>query len=180
MKIYKKLSEKVVLDNWFRKIISKDFDDWNWIIDSYLISSHIWTNYWAMIFPITRDNEVIYIKEYRFGIEDYLYSFPVGKQELDLDIEENAKKELEEETWYIWWKMVYLWETIVANYDQNLVKYFLANDVYLWSKQKLDSWESIEVFKCTKEEFEEKIKSGLINCPLTITCYTLAKLKWYV
>jgi ADP-ribose pyrophosphatase len=51
-----------------------------------------------MVFPITRDNEVIYIKEYRFGIEDYLYSFPVGKQELDLDIEENAKKELEEET----------------------------------------------------------------------------------
>lgn len=177
---YKKIKEELIIDNWFRKIVSKDFDNWNKIIDSYLISSQIWTNYWVMVFPITRDKKVIYIKEYRFGIEDYLYSFPVGKQEIWEEIEETAKKELEEETWYIWWEITYLWETIVANYDQNLVKYFIINNLENLSKQKLDSWEEIEIFKCSLAEFEEKIKSGLINCPLTLSCYTLAKLKWYV
>ncbi len=176
---YKKLSQITLIDNWYRKIISKDFDIWNWIIYSFLVSKHSNWLEWTIIFPITKDKKVIYIKEFRVGIENYIYSFPMWALEQGLSYEENAKKELKEETWYFWWEIYEIWNTIVANYDETKIKYFFADNLE-FDSQETETWEDIEVFTCSIEKFEEKIKSWVINCPLTITCFTLAKIKWYV
>lgn len=175
----KKISEKVVLDNNYRKIISKEYDVGNWIIYNYLIAASSNAKYATIAFWLTKDEKVIYIKEYREWVEDYIYSFSMWVYEENLSFEENAKKELQEETGYIWWYIYYLWETITANYEDLKMRYFfIDNCEFSW--QNLEQWEDIEVFTCSLEEFEEKIKSGFINCPLTITCFTLAKLKGYV
>ncbi len=174
-----KISEKVIVDNWHRKVISKDFDVWNWKVYNYLITWHCKTIYATMTFWLTKDKKVIYIKEYREWIENFIHSFSMWVYESDLSFEENARKELNEETWYVGEDIIYLWESIVANYDDTIMKYFfIDNCEFIW--QSLEAWEDIKVFTCNIEEFEEKIKSWLISCPMTITCYTLAKMRWYV
>lgn len=176
---FKKVRDEVVLDNGFRKIIARDYEVTQWKIYEYFVSSQSKWNEAVIVFPLTKNNEVVYIKEFRVWIEDYIYSFPMGIKEPDLSLEENAKKELKEETWWTCMEINYLWETIVANYDKNIVKHFFASGVEL-GLQNLETWEDIEVFKCSLKEFEEKIKKGIINCPLTLSCYTFAKLKGYV
>lgn len=171
--------EKLILDNWFRKIISRDYEVSRGIIYNYLIAKSSNTDYATMNMALTKDKEIIYIKEFREWIEDYVFGFSVWVYEKELTFEENAKKELKEETWYIWKKIIYLWESITANYEDMKIKYFFTNDCeFIW--QNLETWEDIEVFKCSVKEFEEKIKLGIINCPLALSCYTLAKLNGYV
>lgn len=129
--------------------------------------------------PINFKWEIIYIKEFRFWIEDYIYSFPMWAVISWDTLEDTVKKELEEETWYETQDIFHIWETIVANYDENIVDYFF---VKCWNllNQHLEQGEYIKVFSCSLSEFEEKIKNWIINCPLTLSCYTLAKLKWFV
>lgn len=178
--MHKKLSEEVISDNSYRKLTKKIFDVWNWKIKNYLISWASKTNFATMILPITKDKEIIYIKEFREWPEKKIFSFPIWIQEKELSFEENAKKELKEETWYEVKVLIYIWETIVANYDRDFCKYFLALDLDKAWEQNLEIWEEIKVFKCSIEEFEEIIKSWFINCPLALSCFTLAKMKGYV
>ncbi|MDD5769740.1 MAG: NUDIX hydrolase [Candidatus Gracilibacteria bacterium] len=176
---FKKLSEKIILDNGYRKIISKDFEVKDGKIYNYFVTSLSYGNIATMILPITKHGEIVYIKEFRVGIENYVYSFPVGVLENGLSLEENARKELREETGFEGGKLEYLGETIVENYEDIILKYFFINDCE-FGKQNLENGEDIEVFTCSIEEFEEMIKSGKINCPLALSCYTFAKLKGYV
>ena len=97
-------------------------------------------------------------------------------QEPDISPENNAIKELKEEVWCVSNNISYLWETIAWNFDTTIVNYFFADKCYLW-ENNLEDWEYIEIQKCSLAEFEQKIISWEINCPLTISCYTKAKLQ---
>lgn len=176
MQIPEKISEEVIYENPWRKIILKTLEVKKWIIHTYPISSHIDEKIATMVFPLNKNKEVIFCKEWRPWIEDFIYNFPVWIKEKYLTFEENAKKELKEEVWVPSENIVYLWKTIVANYDNTIIKYFLALDCEE-QEQELEEWEIIEVQKCSISEFEQKIISLKINCPLTISCFSLAKLK---
>lgn len=52
----------------------------------------------VMILPITEENEVVILKQYRPAIGDYLYELPAGMVDPGENIEEAAKRELFEET----------------------------------------------------------------------------------
>ncbi len=175
MQIPKKISEKVIYKNSYRKVILKKLE-LNGNLNEYPISSHTWEKIATMVFPLNKNKEVIFCKEWRLWIENFVYSFPAWIQESFLSFEENAKKELKEEVWAVSNEIIYLWETIVANYDNTIIKYFLAPDCQE-KEQELEGWEIIEVQKCSILEFEQKIISWEINCPLTISCFSLAKLK---
>jgi ADP-ribose pyrophosphatase len=173
----KKLSGETILDNWYKKVVSKDFLTKNWEIYNYLILSNSKEEEeGVMILALTQKKEIIYIKEFRVGREEYIYSFPAGNVEKEISLENNAIKELKEETGYIWENIQYLWQTIIANYERETMDYFFIDNCSFVG-QELENGEDIEVFTCSKEDFEEKIKSWLINCPLTIACFTLAKMK---
>ena len=170
------VKREVVYDNNWRKIIIKGLKTKTWDVHEYPINSHCWPEQATMIFPISREGKVIYCKEWRPGIEDYVYCFPIGMQEPDLSFEENAIKELEEEVWCTNADIYSLWESIAANFDTTIVKYFVALNCDVW-ENNLEDWEHIEVKQCSIEEFEQKIVSWKINCPLTMSCYTKAKLQ---
>lgn len=174
-----KISERIIYESPWRKIILKKIKIKDKIIHEYPIQEHSWENYATMLIAITEDKQVIYWKEWRPWIEGYVMSFTVWLKEENITFKENALKELKEEVWWISTNIEYLWESIVANFDSTLVKYFIALNVKEWN-QELEEWEIIEKQKCSIEEFEERIKTWTINCPLTITCYTLAKLNWYL
>ncbi len=52
----------------------------------------------VMILPITKDEEVVILKQFRPAISDYLYELPAGMIDEGETIEEAAKRELYEET----------------------------------------------------------------------------------
>ncbi len=176
MNIPKILNKKEIYNNKWRNITIKILETKTWKLQEYPIQSHVWPELATMILPITKEREVIYCKEWRPWIEGFVYSFPVWMQEKELSFEENAIKELKEEVWATTKDINYLWESIAANFDTTIVKYFIAHNCKLW-KNSLEDWEYIEVQKCSLEEFEQKIVSWEINCPLTMSCYTKAKLQ---
>jgi len=176
MKIPEVISREIIYNNSWRKIILKTLKIKTGEKQQYPINSHVWEKYATMIFPITQDWDVVYCKEWRPWIEDFVYSFPVWMQETELSFRENAIKELEEEVWCLSDNISSLWETIASNFDSTIIKFFFAASCTLW-KNNLEDWEYIEVQKCSLVEFEQKIISWEINCPLTISCYTKAKLQ---
>lgn len=105
-----------------------------------------------------------------------MYWFPVWVQEKNLTEIENVKKELLEESWHISNEIEYLWSTIASNYEDTILKYYIAKNC-VFHKQNLEEWEYIEVLKVSLEEFEKMIIDWKINCPTTLSCFTLAKFK---
>ncbi len=187
-----KIMEKKVLFNKYVKVIQKDFLDSNLNKSSFLV---YWHNkkrtVWTFILPITINNEIIYIKEYRAWPEKYVISFPVWALEDNLSEIENCKKELLEETWYVsndfeylWESIIennfeYLWESIIENNFEWKSVYYIARNCEYIKKQDLDVWEDIKVYKSSISDFKKMILSWEINFAKTVYCFFLAEFKWY-
>lgn len=174
MELPKKISEEVVYNNKYRKVIKKKFQIKNWNIHDFMITWQSWTKIWTMVMPITKDWTIIYEKEYRYWTEEIIYNFPIWVLEEHLEEVENVKKELQEETWYNSNEIEYLWKTIAWNYDDWTIKYYIARNCEAWT-QDLEDSEYIEVIEESIEEFEKSVKSWKINCPLTLSCWALWK-----
>ena len=54
----KKINEKIIIDNWFRKIISKDFIDKKWNKSNFLVVSHSKVNEAVVILALDEDKNV--------------------------------------------------------------------------------------------------------------------------
>jgi len=65
------------------------------IIDDYFITT---LGNVGMILPITKDNKIVLVKQYKHGVKDILIELPAGFQQKDKTIEQSAIAELEEET----------------------------------------------------------------------------------
>ena len=174
--IQKKISEKEIYNNTKKKILVRTFRTSDWKEKEVPICSNAWSVYWTMVLVLDENNNIYYWKEYRDWPEVFVNNFSVWKHEEELSFEENAAKELREELWATTNNLNYLWESVVSAYDTSILKYYIAKNCSFW-RQKLDDWENFEIQKCTLQEFEQKIISWEINCPHTITCYTLAKLQ---
>lgn len=174
MEIPKKIIENIEYDNEYRKVVIKKFQIKNWKNHDLIITWQKWINISTMVIPITEDWKIIYEKEFRYWIEDFVYNFPVWSLEENLWEIENVKKELKEETWYSSNEIEYLWETIVWYYDDWIVKYYIARNCKKW-KQNLEDGEYIEIIEESIEDFKKTIKSWKINCPLTLSCWLLWK-----
>lgn len=175
-----KIMEKEALSNKYVKVIQKDFLDSNFNKSSFLV---YWHNkkktVWTFILPITTDNKIIYIKEYRAWPEKYIISFPVWALEDNLSEIENCKKELLEETWYISNNFKYLWESIIeSNFEWKAV-YYIAKDCKYIKNQNLDIWENIKVYKTSINNFKKMILNWKVNFTKTVYCFFLAESKWY-
>jgi len=180
MQIPKKISEKILLNNWYAKILEKIFINRNWKEHNFIIGSRDWTNIWTIVLPITKNWEIVYIKEYRQWPEKYIISFPMWILEEWLTPEENCKKELIEETWYISNEFEFVWDSIIDNYAEWSIKYYIAKNCENTFKQALEPSEFIEVFKTSIKNFEKMITSWKVECPRTWYLFFLAKNKWLI
>ena len=92
---------------------------------------------------------------------------------------ENCKRELKEETWYFSEEIEFLWESIIENYFEWKVLYYIAKNCKKISNQDLEIWENIWVFKTSSSEFEKMISDWKVLSSKTAYCFLLAKLKKY-
>ena len=116
---------------------------------------------WANIVALTKNNEVVLVKQYRHGICDVLLEFPGGVVEDAEDPLDGARRELLEETGY----QASNWTPVGRIYPNpalqtNTLYCYLALDAEKVSVQSLDAGEDIEVHLLPLDELIELAKRG--------------------
>lgn len=116
---------------------------------------------WANIVPLTKNGEVILVKQYRHGVREALWEFPGGVVEDEEEPLEGAKRELLEETGCVASDMIEI-ARLYPNpaLQTNTLYCFLARDVEKVSEQSLDAGEDIEVCPVPWEELIRMVKHG--------------------
>lgn len=175
MDLPKKLREEIIFESNFKSFLQKDFLRKDNKVGNYFITTDWGTKSATIVLAITEDLEVIYNKEFRYWVEDVILNLPMWRLEENTWEKENVNKELREETWYYSDNIIYLWESIIANYDDTIWKYFLALDCRDGGLRDLETSEYIEVQKTSLVNFEQMIFDWKIKCPLSMSCFCLAK-----
>ncbi|WP_414619083.1 NUDIX hydrolase [Calothrix sp. CCY 0018] len=142
------------------------------IIDDYFV--HIRPDV-AIILPITSDQEIVFVKQYRHGISDFFIELPAGGFNPEQESGEFAAvRELEEETGYVASKV----KKIATFYDKpskdtNRLHLYLAENVAKRGKLKLDITEEIEVILIPVDAVLQKILKGEICVAGTVAALFL-------
>jgi 8-oxo-dGTP pyrophosphatase MutT (NUDIX family) len=136
--------------------------------DFYIIESSEWVN----VIPITKEKEVVLIRQYRHGIRDITLEIPGGIIEPGDTLLEGARRELKEETGYTDGDMVYL-GMVHANpaIFNNKCHTYLALDCQSDGGQSLDDKEDIEVVLKSLDEIPGLIKEGVITHSLILAAF---------
>ncbi len=129
----------------------------------------------ALVFAITPDLQVVFVRQYRHGVGEILLELPAGG--FDRETEEAkiaASRELTEETGYVaknLTKLATFYDNPVK--DTNQIHLFIARDVELLQPQNLDRTEDIEVVLVPIIEIKNKIETGEICVSGTVNALFL-------
>jgi len=136
--------------------------------DFYILESAGWIN----VIPLTPEEDVILIRQYRHGIQGFTLEIPGGIIEAEDSPEGAAVRELYEETGYRAKEMISL-GSVHANPAilNNICYTYLAKDVYLAGKQELDDKEDIEIVIKPLSEIPRLIKEGEITHSLILAAF---------
>lgn len=130
-------------------------------IDDYFVSLRPEV---VLIFPVTDQDEVVMVRQYKHGPQKLMLEFPggtfIGGKEDPLDA---AKRELVEETGYA----SDHWEVLGAMWDDptrqdNRLHGFLARGAKQVQAQHLDEFEDIEVVLIPMQKFKRMCQNGEI------------------
>lgn len=124
------------------------------------------------IIPVTKEDKIVMVKQYRKPLEKSLLEIPAGKIERtdQNQLEQTAKRELEEETGY----QAAQWKSITSMYvapgfANELVHIFYASELnQVLNPKPQDEDEFIERYELTLTEAKKAITDGLIADAKTI------------
>ncbi len=132
----------------------------------------------ALAVPITKENKVILLRQYRFAVSRYLLEFPAGTLEIGETPINSIKREIQEESGY----KAERWDRLGAlvnapGYSDEVIHLFLARDLSkLKNKVKGDLDEDIEVLLMEPKNLDNLISSGNeILDAKTVTAWFRAK-----
>jgi ADP-ribose pyrophosphatase len=136
--------------------------------DFFILESSSWVN----VIPLTPQNEVVLVRQYRHGIQGVTLEIPGGLVEDSDSPEEAAGRELYEETGYRASEMIPLGSVHTNPAIQNNECYtFLARDVFLGGGQSQDEKEDIEVVRRPLSEIPNLIRNGEITHSLVLAAF---------
>lgn len=135
---------------------------------------------WVNIIPITKDNKIILIEQYRHGTDSVTIEIPGGLIEKNEDPKVAAMRECTEETGFR------SDDTIILSGVSYPNPAFLTNQCfsYVWFncensiEQKLDTHEIINIYKRSFTEVKEMIANGTINHSVILTAFYFFSLKF--
>ena len=117
------------------------------------------------VIPITEDNEIYLVRQFRYPFGAVTREVPAGKLEKGEDHEECGRRELLEETGFTCSEYTYLGELYpLPAYDTEIIHIYLARGLK-FEKQNPDDDEFLDVIKLPLSEavdmvMENKIKDG--------------------
>lgn len=136
--------------------------------DFFILESSSWVN----IIPLTPQNEVVMVRQYRHGTRDVTLEIPGGLVEHNDNAEKAARRELFEETGYQASEMILLGSVHPNPAIQNNLCYtFLARDVSLAGDQQQDEKEDIEVLLRPLTAIPHLIRNGDITHALVLAAF---------
>lgn len=168
-RIWTKFSEKITYSTPFFSVKAKSFSDGLGYEDDFY--SFTFTD-WVHVVPVLADGRVIIIKQFRFGVEEYLLEFPGGQVKKGDTPLETARVELMEETGYSSDNIIEIgWSYPNPATHENKCWFYLAKDCKLTGKTNFDDAEEIEISYISKEE--------LLSSYDKILKHSLAELAFY-
>jgi ADP-ribose pyrophosphatase len=164
----KKLKSKKVYECFFMELYEDEV-----LLPNDKTSSRIYIkhNGASAVLPITRDGDLILIKQFRYPVNETLIEVPAGKKDTpDEDGLECAKRELEEETGYTSsnFKKVQDFHTCVG-YSSEVIELFIAYDCVMSENPlEADDDEFVETIYVSKNEVTRLIQEGKITDSKTL------------
>jgi 8-oxo-dGTP pyrophosphatase MutT (NUDIX family) len=144
--------------------------------DFYIIESRNWVN----IIPLTSDQQVVMIRQYRHGSREVTLEIPGGLIDPGDTPERAASRELLEETGYQskeWLKM--------GEFNPNPALFnnrcytYLAQNVKKTRNLSLDQTEDIEVVLISLSDIPEMIRKGEIDHAIVISAFSFYFLRFF-
>jgi len=139
----------------------------------YVLESNDWVN----VIPLTEEEEVVLIRQFRFGIEEVTLEIPGGIVEPGHTPLEAGQNELLEETGFASEQWEYL-GYVHPNpaFLNNRCHSFLARGVKKVAEIRLEESEEIEMLKVPYTEIKDLIGKGIITHSLVICAFHLYEL----
>lgn len=156
------------------KIIHKG-KNFNFLVDQVEIPNKKYVNRETVdhpgavaILPVTNDEKIVLINQYRYAAKKRLLEIPAGTIEKNEALEKCALRELREETGYSSNNIKKMFGCYLApGYSNEILHVFLARELEK-GEQKLDEDETISVLEYGYEEILTKIEDGTIIDAKTI------------
>jgi ADP-ribose pyrophosphatase len=131
---------------------------------------------WCNVVPLTRDGQVVMVKQHRYGTEEETLELPGGLIDpTDTSPLEAARRELLEETGYV---ATHIEPTGVIAPNPALLTNrtwsFLARDVEPSGRVELDGGEDIEVITVPLGEIPARVARGEISHALVVVAFAYA------
>jgi len=136
--------------------------------DFYLIDSPDWVN----VIPLTKDGQVILVKQYRFGTQDFSLEIPGGMLDSGDTPADAASRELLEETGYTGDEPILLGmvHPNPAIHTNRCYTYLIKNATFT-NLPRQDSTEDVEVQSVPISEIPQLIRDGKITHALVIAAF---------
>ena len=115
------------------------------------------------VIPITENNEIFLVKQFRYPFQTVTREVPAGKLEKGEDHGECGKRELLEETGYTCSEYIYMGEMLpTPAYNTEITYMYLAKGL-TFSSQSLDPDEFLDVERIPLSEAVKQVMDGTIR-----------------
>ncbi len=171
---WKKISEKTVYGN----------NHWTYKLDEFEIPNrsrgeyhYVHTNGSTLIIPLLPSGKILLVNQYRYLIDDEALEFPCGVLEENLSPEENARKELREETGYDAEELAFAGGFVPYSGVSDETTYvYIAKNLFE-NPLPSDDTEEFELVELTVRQIDEMISANEIKDGMTLAAWALAKPK---
>ena len=175
-----------MLKRWSKKstetILKNDY--WSYKLDKFTIEDSFEGRYHyvhtlgsTMVIPIIADKKIILVNQYRYLSQKESLEFPCGSVKENLSLEENAQKELREESGYSAGKLIHAGKfSPYTGASDEMCTVFIGLELTPSPLPK-DDTEDFEIVKMSFEELNRAIETNYIWDGLTLSAWSLAKRK---
>jgi len=166
LKRMRKLKEKkvkIVINSnhkYGKKLVVKQYELPNGRIENYITTDEVSS---VVIFPITTNNEIYLVRQYRPGLDREELELPGGALDQGEDLIEAAKRELREETGLLSNQVVHLGTINYGPYSSGLKHMFIALNCVDSGTQDLDDNEFLCVETYSIDDVKKLIKNAKIR-----------------